>query len=285
MTRRVLDEKADAEGGSEPKPAPDVGAYNLRAPRWLAWALVGVAALVFAAWLFLAVAHVDDRFQLDHVSGARMALAQYFDEGTLYPELYEDGFYGGTRYMPVPIVLHGFLAALTGEYLLSGKLLSYAAMIGLLAAMFVLLRRQGCPVAIALALPAFVLTTQTGLAAGMDIRGDALPLLLQVLAVGIVAGTARPAPTVAAAALAAIALLSKTSAVWAPVAIAIWLFGRDRRRLAVFLVAYVGIAGIAGRSCSRSSRRGGCSRTSSVCRRRASRGFGRCSSRPTGSSI
>lgn len=243
MTRRVLDEKADAEGGSEPKPAPDVGAYNLRAPRWLAWALVGVAALVFAAWLFLAVAHVDDRFQLDHVSGARMALARYFDEGTLYPELYEDGFYGGTRYMPVPIVLHGFLAELTGEYLLSGKLLSYAAMIGLLAAMFVLLRRQGCPVAIALALPALVLTTQTGLAAGMDIRGDALPLLLQVLAVGIVAGTARPAPTVSAAALAAIALLSKTSAVWAPVAIAIWLLGRDRRRLVVFLVAYVGIAG------------------------------------------
>ena len=172
-----------------------------------------------------------------------MALAQYFDEGTLYPELYEDGFYGGTRYMPVPIVLHGFLAELTGEYLLSGKLLSYAAMIGLLAAMFVLLRRQGCPVAIALALPALILTTRTGLAAGMDIRGDALPLLLQVLAVGIVAGTARPAPTVAAAALAAIALLSKTSAVWAPVAIAIWLVGRDRRRLAVFLVAYVGIAG------------------------------------------
>jgi len=213
LTRRVLDEKADAEGGSEPKPAPAVGAYNLRAPRWLAWALVGVAALVFAAWLFLAVAHVDDRFQLDHVSGARMALARYFDEGTLYPELYEDGFYGGTRYMPVPIVLHGFLAELTGEYLLSGKLLSYAGMIGLLAAMFVLLRRQGCPVPIALALPAFVLTTQTGLAAGMDIRGDALPLLLQVLAVGIVAGTSRPAPTVAAAALAAIALLSKTSAV------------------------------------------------------------------------
>ena len=94
--------------------------------------------------------------------------------------------------MPVPIVLHGFLAELTGEYLVSGKLLSYAAMIGLLAAMFVLLRRKRCPVAIALALPALILTTQTGLAAGMDIRGDALPLLLQVLAVGIVVGH-RPA--------------------------------------------------------------------------------------------
>ena len=94
VTRRVLDEKTDAESGSEPKPAPVVGAWNLPEPRWLAWALVGVAALVFAAWLFLAVAHVDDRFQLDHVSGARMALAQYFDEGTLYPELYEAGSTG-----------------------------------------------------------------------------------------------------------------------------------------------------------------------------------------------
>jgi hypothetical protein len=88
LTRRVLDEKTDAEGGSEPKPAPVVGAYNLPSPRWLAWALVGVAALVFA------VTHVDDRFQLDHVSGARMALAQYFHEGTLYPELYEGGSTG-----------------------------------------------------------------------------------------------------------------------------------------------------------------------------------------------
>jgi hypothetical protein len=171
------------------------------------------------------------------------ALARYFDEGTLYPELYDGERYGGTRYMPVPIVLHGFLGAVTGEYLVSGKLLSYAAMIGLLVAMFVLLRRQRCPLPIALALPALVLTTQTGLAGGMDIRGDGLPLLLQVLAVGIVASTARPAPTVGAAALAALALLSKTSAVWAPLAIAIWLVGRDRRRLATFAVSYAAIAG------------------------------------------
>ena len=77
----------------------------------------------------------------------------------------------------------------------------------------------------------------------MDIRGDGFPLLLQVLAVGIVASTARPAPTVGAAVLAALALLSKTSAVWAPLAIAIWLVGRDRRRLAVFAVSYAATAG------------------------------------------
>ncbi len=240
MSWPVLDETADA--GSEQRPAPEVTSWHLQGSMWLSWALVAVAGLVFVAWLVLAAEHVDDRFQLDQVSGARMALAQYFNHGTLYPELYDGRFYGGTRFMPMPIVLHGFVARLTGEYLVSGKILSYAFMLGLLATMVVLLRRLRCPLPFALILPALVLTTYTGLAATMDMRADALPLLLQVLAVWIVASTARKEATVGAAALAALAFISKLSAVWAPLAIVIWLVTRDRKRLALFSVAYVVLA-------------------------------------------
>jgi hypothetical protein len=212
-------------------------------PRWLSLALIVTASLVLVAWAYLAMAHVDDRYRLDHVSGARMALAQYFDRGTLYPELYDGEYYGGTRFMPLPIVLHGVVARLTGEYLVSGKVLSYAATIGLIATMVVLLRRLRSPVPLILILPALVLTTDTGLSGSMNMRADVLPLLLQVLAVGIVANSARRAATIGAAAFASMALISKLSAVWAPIAIVIWFALRDRKRLALFSGTYLFLSG------------------------------------------
>jgi hypothetical protein len=197
-----------------------------------------IGAAVFLAWALLLAVHVDDRYQVDHVGGVRMALARYFNHGVLYPPLFDDGTYGGTRFMPLPVALHGALARITGEYLVSGKLLSYAVMIVLLVVMMLLTVRMGCRLSIAVALAATVLTTHTGLAAGMDLRADALPLLLQVLAIALVAGTSRPTSMVGAAALSALALLSKSSAVWAPLAIAMWLLVVDRRRLGWFLVPY-----------------------------------------------
>jgi hypothetical protein len=203
-----------------------------------------VSAAIFLAWLLLLAVHVDDRYQVDHVGGVRMALARYFNGGVLYPPLFDGGHYGGTRFMPLPIILHGGLASVTGEYLISGKVLSYAVMLVLLAVMVVLVVRMGCRPSVALALAALVLTTHTGLAAGMDLRADALPLLLQVLAIALVAGSGSRASTVGAAALSALALLSKSSAVWAPLAIGLWLLAVDRRRLLWFVAAYGVLAGV-----------------------------------------
>ena len=209
--------------------------------RWLSGALVAVSVVIFAAWVLLAAVHVDDRYDIDHVSGARIALAQDFAHGTLYPELYDGSFYGGTRFMPLPIVLHGALARLTGEYLVSGKVLAYCVMLALLGVMLILLRDLRCPLPIAVGLIAGVVATGTGLAAGMGLRADTLPLLLQLLAVAAVARTRRPMIVVAAAALSALAFASKLSAVWAPLAIASWLAVVDRRRLIWFVAAYGGL--------------------------------------------
>jgi hypothetical protein len=205
---------------------------------WLSAALVLVSTSVLGACVLLAAAHVDDRYKLDHVSGARIALAQYVNEGTLYPELDDRRFYGGTRFMPLPVLLHAAAAKLTGEYLVSGKLLGYGAMVGLLALTYALLRRLRCPLPIAVALVATILATRTGLAAAMDLRADVLPLLLQVVAVAVVARTRGLIATVGAAALAVLALFCKLNAVWALLAIGVWLLATDRRRLAWFAAAY-----------------------------------------------
>lgn len=195
-------------------------------------AALGIAALL--SWAVIAVAHADDLYMVNHVSGTRMALAEEATGGTLYPPLYDGRSYGGTRFMPVPIALHAGLAILTGDVLTSGKLLSYASVLALLALTYVLLRRRGCPVPLALALTGGLVATGTGLLAAAGIQADALPLALQLGAVALVERSVRPRSLVVAAALCALAFLAKLSALWAPVAIVAWLSLRHRSRVAWF---------------------------------------------------
>jgi hypothetical protein len=236
MTRRSVG-GASLLAGSVERPTPS-GDAAIPGRRWLAAALVGVSLAVLLSWLFLAVAHVDDRYRMDHVSGVRIALARYVNDGILYPPLHANGRFGGTRFMPLPIALHAGLARMTGEYVVSGKLLSYAAAVGLVGTVVIVLCRLGCPFPFALALGVLVLTTSTGLSGSMNMRADLLPLVLQILAVWIVAESRRPVATVGAASLAGLALVSKLSAVWAPIAVLVWLAIHDRRRAAWFAGPY-----------------------------------------------
>jgi hypothetical protein len=146
--------------------------------------------------------------------------------------------------MPLPIVLHGWIAAFTGEYVVSGKLLAYATAVALLVTVFVVLRELACPLPIALALTAILLATNTGWSSSLNVRADLLPLLLQLLAVRAVVRSTSRGATIRAGLLAALALVAKLSAVWAPIAIVAWLFGRDRRRASLFVGAYAVAAGV-----------------------------------------
>jgi hypothetical protein len=213
-----------------------------RAQRALDVALAVIAALTIAAVVVLAWVHVDDRYRVDHVDGARMALARQANMGTLYPPLRQDGFYGGTRSMPIPVVLDAAAARLTDEYLVSGKLIAYTTMIGLVLATFFLLKSLRCPLPLAASLATMVLLTQAGLGVAMSLRGDALPVLLQVLSVWVATLRRSRSATIGAALLAALALVAKLSAVWAPMAIVLWLLVRDRRRLALFVGSYLAFA-------------------------------------------
>ena len=209
-----------------------------RPTSWLAAAVGMLAAAALAAVVVVAAVHVDDRFGVDHASGARIALARYAAEGTLYPPLVDDGHFGGTRFMPLPIVLHAAAASLTGEYLMSGKLVTYAVMLGLLAASGAVLWRARCPAALGAGLLAAVLCTSTGLLAVTGLRGDSLPLLLQVLAL-LAVGRATRAGAVAAGLLAALAVAAKLHALWAPPAAVVWLWRRQPRLAAWFTVAFL----------------------------------------------
>ena len=215
-----------------------------RSEVWLAATCIAVSALAAVAVALVTVVHIDDRYAVDHASGARIALARYADHGVLYPPLVGEDMFGGTRFMPSPALLHVAVSRLTGEYLVSGKVLAAATMLAVCVVMFAVLRRSACPVPIAAGLIGVVLTTQTGLLAVTGLRGDSLPLLLQLLAIATVATSGSRRATWASAALAALAITAKLHALWAPAAIVVWLWTSDRRRIAHFVAAYVGIAAV-----------------------------------------
>jgi hypothetical protein len=203
-------------------------------------ALAIPALAILVAWVLIAVVHVTDRFQLTHVGGARMALAQYAaHHAALYPPLVDGGFFGGTRFMPLPIALHALMARVTGEYLASGKLVSYLAMAALLATVYLALRRVGCPRGVAAAFTSVILLTQAGFEVGTGIYADAIPVVLQLGAILVVMSGRRWRLPLAAS-LCALALFSKQSALWGPAAIVLWLLLRDRRSALKFGGAFAG---------------------------------------------
>jgi hypothetical protein len=211
-----------------------------RIDRFLRGACVSFAVWILGSLVLLSAVHVDDRYRATHVSGVWMALAGYASEGTLYPSLYDGERFGGTRFMPVQMLLHAALSRTTGEYLVSGKLLVLFVAVVLLVVIFMALRSLvRAPVWLALALTALIVPTHVGLTALTSIRGDAGPVALQLAALIVVARWVGPRGAVLAGALCAAAILWKLTAVWAPLAIFVYLTARDPRRVRSFLLAFV----------------------------------------------
>ena len=200
---------------------------------------VGLSALFAGSWLVGAVAHVDDGHAIDHVAGSWMSLASAANAGTFYPPLYDGGFYGGTRFAPLPIALQAGSSRITGEYLVSAKSLSLVLAVVLVALAFVAVRRIGRETPLALLLASTLLVSGTGLSAANGIRNDALPVILQLGALALIVRSPTRTAVVGAGLLCALALASKFSAVWAPFAIFVWLLRRNRRRAAEFSGGFV----------------------------------------------
>jgi hypothetical protein len=224
--------------------APLTKVLEGRGGRWINRALLMVSALALAGWLFLSVAHLNDRYQVLHVQGAWMGLAEYANEGTLYPPLYDGERYGGTRWMPLPILVNAAAARISGEYLMSGKVVALTMMAVLLFLVFRTLRSVACPLTLSVALAGTILATDQGRNAGTTLGGDLLPVVLQLGALlTATSGWRRGLP--AAGVLAGLAVASKTTGLWAALAICTWLvIDRRWRDLAFFSVIFVAVAGL-----------------------------------------
>jgi hypothetical protein len=207
-----------------------------------------VAANVFLAILTLLAAHARDQFEVGDNAGVWMTLAKEAGDGHLYRPLFDGQFYGGTRYMPIPILSYALVEKVSGSLLTAGKLLSYLFAFAVVAVLVLILRRRRCSTLASLALVSVIFVTPVGLLAAAGIHFDTPALAFQLAAL-LVIGRWESSTRAAGAAglLCALALLSKLNAVWAPIAIGIWLLVRHRRQLAVFAGAFAGslAAGVA----------------------------------------
>jgi hypothetical protein len=204
-------------------------------------ALVVVGAVGIAGWMVLALVHVDDRYRIGHVQGHWMALAQYVNDGTLYPPLSDGERFGGTRHMPLPILVNALAARITGEYLVSGKAVAMVLFVALLILLLVTLRHFRCPWPFAVALTGLLPATTTGVLVGSTPGGDVLPVVLQVATLLLVSAALRHETLgwlVLAGGLAGLAAAAKLTGVWAALAVVSWLgLRREWRRLGWFAAA------------------------------------------------
>lgn len=201
---------------------------------------LGVAGVVgLVAAILLVTIHQGDAFRVDHASGVWMALAAHLRAGELYPPLFDGVHFGGARYMPAPIFLYALSAASFGESVTSLKIVNLAAAVTLTGVLFATLRARGSSRPLALSLCVGVFTTEAGLMVATG-RSDAIPAVLQLGALGLLAVRPSRPKTIAAALLCVMAVLSKVTAIYAPIAIGIWLAGTDRPAFVRFVGVFLG---------------------------------------------
>ena len=220
-----------------------------RALRLYGPALVVFGSLIAIANMIVAFRHIGTRYHLNHVSGAWTALTWYTTKGFLYPPLYEDGFYGGTRFAPLSILVNAGAAMLTGELFVSSKIVAIIMATAMVVAVYAVIRRIGAPRAVAFVVSVSILATEPGFAAFTSpFRGDPAPIVLQLIALTIVAHGPRRTMkrVVVASAICAIAVFFKMTAGFAVIAIGLFLLVHDRRQLAAFCVTWFGIVLVLG---------------------------------------
>jgi hypothetical protein len=202
-----------------------------------------LAILILSLGAIRAVSHLNDLSGMRHIPGDWMALAQALNRGVFYPPLQEDGYYAGTRYMPLFFCVIAGAERLLGNYLLATKLVALLAFLALAAATFAVGRRLTDRVADALALTALVLAFNEGQMALLLPHADGLAVALSVWGLFAVSCTTpRSAQLVVAALLFTLAFGAKFSAVAAPLAALGFLLPREPKRGSALALGFIVLA-------------------------------------------
>jgi hypothetical protein len=201
--------------------------------------LVVLALVILLSYLLIALAHLGDKHEINFVSGVWIALAWQVNQGTIYPPVYDGQHYAGVRYMPLYFLCHAGLARLTGDYIISGKVLSLLSSVACLALIYIILRRAGCDLPAALAWTSLAVASSPMLFAGTTIRGDLLAVVWQIaacMAISLTAGSPRGAAW--AALFCILAIITKITAGWALLAIGCYCLKTRWRSCIVFLAVF-----------------------------------------------
>jgi hypothetical protein len=135
---------------------------------WVSFVLFTVQCLYLLFWYL--PGSLPDKVS----SGVWTSLANDFSNGTFYRPLKGDMGYGGTRYMPLFFVLHGFLIPLFKDAFLAGVVLTLASAFFMCLGILFALREWGLKWSQAIPFAGAVQCTITFMMQVLTIRGDFL---------------------------------------------------------------------------------------------------------------
>jgi hypothetical protein len=203
---------------------------------WLA------TALLIGLTIFRAVNAIATLGGLNSPSQTWIASAVDLANGVFYrPLCDEEHGYGGTRYFPLCFAVHAGLIKLGLDPIVAGHTCGIASTLCLIAGVYLLLRRLGVSVALALPSAGLVLASTSSQLAVITIRGDSLPAALCVF--GLLACAQKKPKIAVAALLFTLAVAAKVTAVYGVIAAgaALALAGQPRKALTLTLSTSVGI--------------------------------------------
>jgi hypothetical protein len=198
----------------------------------------GVALILSAVRAVRGIGELSS-IAVNHVSGAWAALALDFAHGELYRPVISDIGYGGTRYFPLQFVLHGLLIRLGLSPLVAGHALSIAALAALICGAYALLRCLRVSAAFAGPGAILLLANPPVQGALLTIRGDLLACALNVCGLALGMSDERRRLRWVAPILFSLAILTKQTAIYGVVAMAVALAVRGDRKRALGLAAAV----------------------------------------------
>jgi len=212
-------------------------------PPWLV--LPGVVALAGAigllAWYW------RDGLPYDATSGVWLALADDWSRGVLYRPLHDATGFGGTRYMPLFFMLHGWLMQAGMPIIPAGVALTIASLVLLLGASYAVMRRLDVPAIVAASCAALMLSTISVQLLGIAVKADLLAAALNMCGVyfalrAVARADARERYDAMCAIICwTLAFSLKVTAIFGAMAALFWLIRNGRTRAALTHAAIAAI--------------------------------------------
>ncbi len=198
-----------------------------------------------AAWAFPAmmvativatVVHLHDRFGINHVSGSQLALTRHLQAGQLDPAFFDPPVIGGTRFSPIPTLIHAGVDLGVNDLFVSGRIMTATFALVSAGLVFWICRTYDVSRRWSAIAGAVMLATPEIFTVATGIRQDMVALGFVLAAFAL----ARSTPSRVALALAGVctslAVFSKPTAGWV-IPVIVVLLWRDRAALGWYLIA------------------------------------------------
>ncbi|MCH7807559.1 MAG: hypothetical protein IH995_10570, partial [Proteobacteria bacterium] len=184
---------------------------------------------------------------IGHTSGVWTAMAHDFSLGILYRPVFDEFGYGGTRYMPLYFILHGYLMMMNPDPIITGFVLSLAIVVFLDVGVYLLLREIGIRPLIALPLTFLPHASISFQLLTLEFRGDFLSTAFNIWGMLFALQHLRNKSwfllTLSSLSFLG-ALFTKFTTVQGLAAILLYYFFQGRKKSAVFLATVTGVLGV-----------------------------------------